>query len=293
MPTHNTDPSVTKLRMTSAPNPSRNVIAANIAVHTAMAATYEEREPHFRPENKASVRSVLESISRRTGRGRLLDLGCGTGFVIDLARDLFDRIDGVDVTQAMLDRVDTSGGHVVLHRQPCESLSFDDATFDAATAYSFLDHLEDYSLVLREAFRVLRPGGVLYADLLPNRRFWESIASAAGRGGVSSPLVKREIEMLTSQPEMVERDYAVDADTFIAAEPWKTATRGIAAEEFTAITKDIGFASIDIRFQWYLGQGAILHGVGARGAELVETHLRDLLPVSESLFKYLRVELTR
>lgn len=279
--------------MTNPPQATEDVIAANITVHTAMAATYDEREPHFRPENKASVRAVLESVSNRTSRGKLLDLGCGTGFIIDLARDLFDSIDGVDITQAMLERVDTSGGHITLHRQPCESLPFEDASFDAATAYSFLDHLEDYSLVLREAFRVLRPGGVLYADLLPNRRFWESIELAAEHDRLASPLVKREAEMLASQHEMVERDYAIDGSTFLAAEPWKTASHGIAAEEFAAIATDIGYSDVDISFQWYLGQGALLHGQGAQEAALVESHLRQVLPISEPMFKYLRVQLTR
>jgi SAM-dependent methyltransferase len=193
----------------------------------------------------------------------------------------------------MLDRVDTRGGHITLHRQPCEALPFDAATFDAATAYSFLDHLEDYAVVLREAFRVLRPGGVLYADLLPNRRFWEGIEQAGRRGDVASPLVRREIEMLASQHEMVEREYAIDGSTFLAAEPWKTASHGMAAEEITAIATGIGYSAVEISFQWYLGQGALLHGQGAREAALVESHLREVLPVSEPMFKYLRVLLTR
>jgi len=279
--------------MTKRPQPTEDVIAANITVHTAMAATYDQREPHFRPENKANVRAVLEAVSNRTGRGKLLDLGCGTGFIIELARDLFDSIDGIDITQAMLARVDTRGGHITLHRHACESLPFADATFHAATAYSFLDHLQDYSLVLREAFRVLRPGGVLYADLLPNRRYWESIELAARQGRLESALVRREAEMLASQHDMVERDYGIDGSTFLAAEPWKTASHGIAAEEFTAIVRDIGYRDVDISFQWYLGQGALLHGQDAREAALVESHLRDVLPISESMFKYLRVQLAR
>ena len=83
-----------------------DVIAANIEVHTRMASTYQSNEPHFRPENRAKVRGVLETLAARAGGGRLLDVGCGTGFVIDLARDLFRRIDGVDVTPAMLQRVE-------------------------------------------------------------------------------------------------------------------------------------------------------------------------------------------
>lgn len=273
-----------------------DVVDANVAVHSAMAATYNEREPHFRPENRQKVRQVLEDVSKRTGRGKLLDLGCGTGFIIDMAKDLFDEIHGVDITQAMLARVDTTGGNITLHNQQCESLPFADGSFDAATAYSFLDHLADYSLVLKEAFRTLRPGGMMYADLLPNKRFWDEVnlvGERDGMAGIKAPLVKREVEMLVSQHKQIETEYAIDGQTFLAAEPWKTATRGISARDFIEIAKGIGFADVDVTFQWYLGQGNILHGQGEQEASLVEDYLRSVLPVSESLFKYLRVVLTR
>lgn len=284
--------------MSNAKSPYQHddVVKANVAVHSAMAATYNEREPHFRPENQSSVRAVLAKLSKDTGGGRLLDLGCGTGFVINLAKDLFKQIDGVDITQAMLDRVDKSGGNIILHNTRCENLPFEEGTFDAATAYSFLDHLADYSLVLKEAFRVLRPGGKMYADLLPNKRFWDEVnlvGERDGLSGIDTPLVKREVEMLVSQHEMVERDYDIDGETFLAAEPWKTATRGISARDFSRIATDIGFSNVEVEFQWYLGQGNVLHGQGQNDADTVENYLRSVLPISESLFKYLRITLTR
>lgn len=269
---------------------------ANVAVHSAMAATYNEREPHFRPENQKKVRGVLEEIARKVNRGRLIDFGCGTGFIINLAKDLFDNIDGVDITQAMLDRVDLSSGNITLHNQRCEALPFEDGTFDAATAYSFLDHLADYSLILKEAHRVLRPGGMMYADLLPNKRFWDEVNFVGERDDVESidaPIVRREVEMLASQHKMVESEYDIDGETFLTAEPWKTGTRGIASRDFIRIAKEAGFSKIDVSFQWYLGQGNVLHGQGEKESEVVDAYLRSVLPVSESLFKYLRVVLTR
>lgn len=281
---------------TNTANNPDSIVDANVVVHSAMAATYNEREPHFRPENQKKVREVLQQISQDTGGGRLIDFGCGTGFIINLAKDLFREIDGVDITKAMLDRVDLSSGNIRLHNQRCENVPFEAGTFDAATAYSFLDHLADYSLVLREAHRVLRSGGKMYIDLLPNKSFWDEInvvGERDGIDGVETPIVNREVTMLISQHEMVERDYNIDGETFLAAEPWKTATRGISSREFTRIAQEIGFAKVDLTFQWYLGQGNVLHGQGESDAKTVEEYLRSVLPVSESLFKYLRVVLTR
>ena len=271
------------------------VVQANVTVHSAMASTYNEREPHFRPENQEKVKGILSAVSQEVGRGKLLDLGCGTGFIIGLARDLFDEIHGVDITKAMLDRVDLSSGNIRLYNQQCENLPFENDTFDAATAYSFLDHLEDYSVVLKEAFRVLRPGGVFYADLLPNKRFWDEVSFVSERDGlnIASPIARREVEMLRSQHEMVEKEYEISGQAFLDAEPWKTGTRGISSIEFANIAKNIGYSGVEIDFQWYLGEGNLLHSEGAAQAETVARHLTAILPMSENLFKYLRVKLTK
>ena len=151
-----------------------DVVRSNVEVHTRMADSYE-REPHFRPENKAKVRDNLLRVAERTGTSRMLDIGCGTGFVISLLADTFDEIHGIDPTPAMMEKVDRSRGNIVLHEGVAEELPFEDASFDLVTAYSVLHHLADHRPALAEAARVLRPGGVLYVDLEPNRLFWRAI----------------------------------------------------------------------------------------------------------------------
>jgi SAM-dependent methyltransferase len=117
------------------PNAARlsPVVRSNIAVHTTLAETYALDEPHYRPENKAKVKANLLRVAERTGTTRMLDIGCGAGFVIDLLKDTFAEIHGLDATRAMLDRVDTSAGNVVLHEGVAERLPFTDASFDLVT----------------------------------------------------------------------------------------------------------------------------------------------------------------
>src|SRR6476646_9891234 len=84
----------------------RSVIHANQQLHGALAHAYNTSEPHFRPENVAHVERKLQKLFSETAALRMLDLGCGTGFVIDIAKKYVKKIDGVDVTQDMLDRVE-------------------------------------------------------------------------------------------------------------------------------------------------------------------------------------------
>jgi ubiquinone/menaquinone biosynthesis C-methylase UbiE len=273
---------------------STDVIAANIEVHTRMAEAYNRNEPHYRPENRAKVRAKLERM-RQFGHGRLLDLGCGTGFVIDLARDLFERIDGVDVTQAMLDKVDVSGGNIRLHRCAAENLPFPDASFDVVTAYAFLHHLEDYSKVLREAFRVLKPGGGVYVDLEPNKLFWEAMVrlEQAGRNAGYSDIVLREIESVLHTDARVQGEFGIDSEVFNRAEYTKSILGGIDPYRFREESLGLGFSSCDVVFEWFLGQGAVMHQQSSEEAATVEAYLRRILPLSAECFKYLQFVLAK
>ena len=265
-----------------------DVIRANIEVHTRMASTYQTNEPHFRPENRAEVRAVLQSLARRTGGGRLLDVGCGTGFVIDLARDLFERIDGVDVTPAMLERVDRSGGHVHLHEANAEALPFASATFDMASSYAFMHHVADHVAILREVRRVLKPGGLFYVDLEPNKLFWRAMVELEQRGEQYSDIVTREVQSVLHTDDAVEDEFGISAQTFRDAEPIKSVLGGFDPDEFAADARSVGFSAVEVTPEWYLGQGAVLHGQSEADMVTIETYLRRALPTTAHLFKYLR-----
>ena len=86
------------------------VLRANIDFHTALADTYDMEQPHYCPENKALVSADLARLADRAGSQLLIDFGCGTGFVIHLAIPYFDSIIGVDITPAMMSKVDLCSG---------------------------------------------------------------------------------------------------------------------------------------------------------------------------------------
>jgi ubiquinone/menaquinone biosynthesis C-methylase UbiE len=273
------------------------VVRSNIAVHPTLAETYALDEPHYRPENKAKVKANLLRVAKRTGTNRMLDMGCGAGFVIDLVRDTFAEIHGLDATRAMLDRVDTSNGNIVLHEGVAEQLPFEDATFNLVTAYSVFHHLEDHRPVLGEAARVLRPGGVLYVDLEPNRAFWTAIAAVERDRSealdILDEVVAREVRAVLHVEDDIAERFGIPAETFRAAEYIKSEFGGFDAAEFEADARASGFRSCVTTHEWFLGQAVLIHGDTPDDARIVEEHLRRLLPVSAPLFKYLRFEATR
>lgn len=268
-------------------------IEANIYVHAFLANAGEyNKSPHFRPENQEKVRKIiLRLTSLLAEKEKVIDFGCGTGFMIHLMRDLFREVHGIDITTDMMKHVDLSSGNVQLHECIAESTPFNGDTFDFATAYSFMDHLIDYRVFLQEAYRVLKKGGVFYSDLNPNRDFIVAVAEAENKASgalILSPIVEREIQGALHNGDLYKESFGMNPELLEKAEPIKTKDKGFSASEVLQAARVIGFSECRVEFEWFLGQGKVMHEQSIIDAGIVEQYLNSALPMSSSLFKYLR-----
>lgn len=108
--------------------------------------------------------------------GDFLDIGTGTGRVLEVMAAHADRCVGVDMSREMLavaranlDRADVRNAHV--RQGDMYTLPFPADSFDAVAVHQVLHYAEDPGAVIAEAARVLRPGGRLaVADLAPHDR---------------------------------------------------------------------------------------------------------------------------
>jgi ubiquinone/menaquinone biosynthesis C-methylase UbiE len=272
---------------------NEKVIQANIAVHSKLAAHYQGCEPHFRPENVAKVEQRLSGLVSEINAERLLDLGCGTGFMINIAKKYVRRITGVDVTQPMLDRVDRSGpAQIELVNHDTGTYPVQAGAFQLVTAYSFLHHLAELRPTFTTASRALASGGKFYADLDPNFYFWESIGTLE-RGANYHPLVRREIEAVTFKDEEIEAKFGVSREIFNHAEFGKDIAGGFKEEALREQLLEVGFTRVDFHYHWFLGEAFLINSDGAsrrdllQQAAIVNEALQRALPVSRNLFKYL------
>lgn len=275
------------------------VVAANQRVHTALAHAYNTAEPHFRPENVAHVEAQLATIFKETNAGRLLDLGCGTGFIIEIAKKYVAEIDGVDVTEAMISRVDKSGpARIQLHLADTGSFETAEGSYDAVTAYSFLHHLFDPAPTFRTAARALRPGGKFFAGLEPNFYYWQAIKDVCDRQNLDS-ILAREVQSVMEKDDEIQKRFGVDQDTFNTAEYNKNITGGFREEDLTVALLAAGFSNVKIDYYWFLGQAAVVNEGSLPKAERITTAklfaatLQRGLPLTRHLFKYLGFVATR
>ncbi len=120
------------------------------------------------PDVVAQRERVLAALDPRPGE-RVLDLGSGPGM---LASAIAERVGaggavtGVDVSPDMLaiarGRRPAHGAAIPEYREgSVTALPFPDGAFDAAVSTQVYEYVPDMPLALREAARVLRPGGRL------------------------------------------------------------------------------------------------------------------------------------
>jgi len=271
----------------------QKVIDANIAIYNTISKHYDTCEPHYRPENVAQVENKLKNIFAETDASKMLDLGCGTGFLIDIAKKYVPIIDGVDVTPAMLEKVDKSGNaRITLYTSDTGSFPVKDGYYDVVTAYSFLHHLYDIKPTCITAAKALKKGGKFYNDLDPNFYYWEQINSLQ-RGGDYHPIINREIEMVTYKDEDIEKNFGVSKDDFNHAEFGKNIAGGFKEETLRETLLSSGFSKVEFFYYWFLGQASIVNDPNSSKADnlkqaaLMDNSLQNILPLSRHLYKYL------
>jgi SAM-dependent methyltransferase len=110
---------------------------------------------------------VLTPLTERHDLGdQLLELGPGYGAATRWLRHRVKRLVALELDATMARRLDDefSGTNVTVEVGDCTHARFADASFDSVASFTMLHHLPTSALQytgLAEAFRLLRPGGVL------------------------------------------------------------------------------------------------------------------------------------
>ena len=126
--------------------------------------------------HKMRVQTIFEYVEPNDDM-RILDLPCGRGFYLNMLRYVSQcQLVGADMDWNVMQKAKRNLahlGHIALHRANIYHMPYPSGSFDAVILSEVLEHIDDDVRGLNEAFRVLKPGGVL-AVTVPhaNYPFW-------------------------------------------------------------------------------------------------------------------------
>lgn len=159
----------------------------------------------------AEVEAALRRLVHPKNVGRLLDVGTGTGRMIEVFADCYDMALGVDRSHEMLTvarhRLDRESIRNWQVRQAdMAALPVADATFDTVTLHMVLHYADNPGEVLREAARALRPGGrLVVVDFAPHQEESLRTEHAHRRLGFSDDEIHRWTHAAGLEPNGYEQ----------------------------------------------------------------------------------------
>jgi len=104
----------------------------------------------------------VDFASRYAAGGDLLEVGCGTGLLLERLARVTKSARGIDLSHGMLEKARFRGLEV--RQGSAVDLPYPDATFDVTCSFKVLPHVEAIERALSEMVRVTRPSGVVLAE---------------------------------------------------------------------------------------------------------------------------------
>jgi len=113
--------------------------------------------------NTRKFYSLLLSQVELTKGAVVLDVACGTGTILRRMADVCQiNGSGIDMSENMIEQAKRKCPEMNIQLSRCEQTPFADKTFDIITTCLAYHHFSDKAGFIKEAARIIKPGGALY-----------------------------------------------------------------------------------------------------------------------------------
>jgi ubiquinone/menaquinone biosynthesis C-methylase UbiE len=128
---------------------------------------YDDFAHWYEKERGHGYHRMLDDLEvdlvRRYGEDKeILEVGCGTGLILDRVARFASSASGIDLSGGMLAKAAARGLHVA--QASATELPIKTASVDVAYSFKVLAHIPDITGAMREMARVVRPGGYVLAE---------------------------------------------------------------------------------------------------------------------------------
>lgn len=174
---------------------------SNKRYYDAFAAGYERHRGKNDPGGYHELLDELEAgYVERFGTNRdVLEVGCGTGLVLERICRFAKSAKGVDLSPGMLEKARARGLDVT--EASATALPFADESFDATCSFKVLAHIPDIESALSEMARVTRSGGYILAELYNPHSLRGLIKRYGPAGKVAADAHEKNVYLRFDSPE--------------------------------------------------------------------------------------------
>ncbi len=182
------------------------------------------------------ITKKLKHIQHASQGETLLDIGCGSGFILRYAQPYYKTIVGVDISFTILKSL-RQQGHLVVCADS-DYLPFKDGSFSTISCFAVLHHLYAYHLLTQEAYRILKKNGIFYSDHDLDKYFEKRF----------------RVLMLLYRTLFNEEKKYLKANTALTSELYHFTEihhKGIKTENISNLFQRQGFRTVKVTYHWF------------------------------------------
>lgn len=152
-------------------NNCKFVFAETIPSEQELIQHYEryDRRKYLSPVTIQRYRELLNYFEKYGTSRRLLDVGCGAGHFLDLAKQQNWEVDGTELTDEAVEICRGKGINILQGK--LSPGNYPPESFDVITSFEVLEHINNPLEEVKNFYTLLRKGGIVYVTT-PNFNAW-------------------------------------------------------------------------------------------------------------------------
>jgi ubiquinone/menaquinone biosynthesis C-methylase UbiE len=220
-------------------------LEATRAYYDEFSARYDDHRGGRTPNGYHDLVDAMEVdfCARYGTNSDILEVGCGTGLLLERLATFARSARGIDLSPGMLAHAKARGLEVSVGS--ATELPFANASFDLTCSFKVLPHVQDIKRALAEMARVTRPGGTVIAEFY-NPMSFRGLAKRIGPAGKIS-------DRSTEDAVFTRFDTLWSAERYLPRELYVVASRGVRIVTPAAVAMKVpGLGSLLTRAEWAL-----------------------------------------
>lgn len=103
---------------------------------------------------------ILDLFEKSRKTNRLLDVGCGIGYFLEVAKKRGWEVYGTEYTDKAIEICSAKG--ISMKQGPLNPANYEPGYFDVITSFEVIEHINNPQEELKNFYSLLRPGGLVY-----------------------------------------------------------------------------------------------------------------------------------